>query len=594
TYTTRGNLLTERDPKGNQVTYSYAAIPNCPNLSANASDLYRTGMQRGGITSVLLQWAYQHKCVSGLPEQATDPNSLVTTTDYDRYGRPLTIKQGTSPNDSSLGLTTNLYFEDRNVAGDQLTDYGIATATDVTAAGDQRTVTVHHYDKLGRLRLAQQFETKPTSLAAAAADETAGIKTETKYIFNSGRNAVLVSNPYRTASDPTLGWTATRRDKLGRPCSVETFDGSTEPTLAQNCAPSSGATGSTQYAYDATSTVAQQTITDPAGAARVFQQDALGRLITVIEDPTSANYTTTYEYNLRDNLTGVTQGATARGFVSSSLNRLLTASNPESGATSYSYDLAGNLVSRTMAGGVTRTSTFDDQHRVLTHGYNDGTAAVAYSYDTALTADRPAGCADTGPKGRLANVTNGAFTAFYFYNQLGHAVCSRQRVQTYDPFDFLYTNTAQGEWATVQYPSGRTLTTAFDDAGRPASLAGNFPYASNLQYAAHGAVGQVTLGNGTVETSSYNGRLQLADLKLGSSPGQAGQGTSDRWWLQNCYTDADPCVGSGPANNGNVRYQRLTVLNGTSVKTVYRYDGLNRLKLANETPTSSSTPLCPD
>ena len=167
-------------------------------------------------------------------------------------------------------------------------------------------------------------------------------------------------------------------------------------------------------------------------------------------------------------------------------------------------------------------------------------------------------------------------------------------LDSYDPFDFLYTLTPQGEWAAVQYPSGRTLTTAFDDAGRPLSLAGNFPYASNLKYAAHGALGQVTLGNGTVETTGYNGRLQLTDLKLGSSPGQAGEGTSDRWRLENCYTDADPCIGSGPANNGNVRYQKLTVLNGTPVATVYWYDGVNRLKLANEKPTSPLNPLCPD
>jgi RHS repeat-associated protein len=53
-------------------------------------------------------------------------------------------------------------------------------------------------------------------------------------------------------------------------------------------------------------------------------------------------------------------------------------------------------------------------------------------------------------------------------------------------------------------------------------------------------------------------------------------------------------VGSGPANNGNVRFQKLTVLGGAPVETVYRYDGLNRLKLANETPTSPSNPLCPD
>ena len=57
-YTPQGNLLTETDPNANTVSYSYDTISGCPDPGADSSDLYRTGMQRGGVTSVLLQWTY--------------------------------------------------------------------------------------------------------------------------------------------------------------------------------------------------------------------------------------------------------------------------------------------------------------------------------------------------------------------------------------------------------------------------------------------------------------------------------------------------------------------------------------------------------
>jgi len=567
TYTPQGNLLTETDPNGNTVLYSYDAIPGCPNPGADSSDLYRTGMQQGGVTSLLLLWTYEYKCVSGLREVATDPNGLAVTTEYDRYGRPTLRDEG--------GLrATGVTYDDQNL--------WIVTQEDVAAAGDNRNVRVARFDQLGRLRLTQQLE-QAVSAAAAGADDSLGILSETKYQFSSGINAVIVSNPYR-ASDPgapTRGWTATRRDAAGRVCAVETFPGVAEPLLAQNCAPSSGAAATASYAYDAAAAMTEQTITDPAGALRVLQSDVLGRLLAVIEDPGSENFTTAYSNDLQDNLIGVAQGATARSFAYSSLGRLLSAVNPESGTTTYSYDGNGNLLTRT-AGGVTRTSSYDDQDRILTQSYNDPTPAITFTYDTAQTADRPAGCSgDTGPKGRLAKVTNGSFATFYFHNQLGYAVCTRQTVQTYDPFDFLYSPTPQGQWTTVEYPSGRTLATAFDDASRPVSVAGASPYASGVEYAAHGSLGQMTLGNGTVETAEYNAFLQLTSLKLGSSAG-----ASDRWLLQNGF----PAAG----NNGNVLSQTVTVLNGAPLGAEYAYDGLNRLKLASEEPTSPSSPVCPD
>ena len=91
----------------------------------------------------------------------------------------------------------------------------------------------------------------------------------------------------------------------------------------------------------------------------------------------------------------------------------------------------------------------------------------------------------------------------------------------------------------------------------------------------------MTLGNGTVETADYNAHLQLTDLKLGLSAG-----ASDRWRFENGYAAA--------GNNGNVLSQTVTVLNAAPTTTQYGYDGLNRLKLANEEPTSTSNPVCPD
>jgi hypothetical protein len=65
---------------------------------------------------------------------------------------------------------------------------------------------------------------------------------------------------------------------------------------------------------------------------------AVGRLITVVEDPSGLNVTTTYGYDVLDDLFSVAQGSQARLFVHDSARRLTSAVNPESGTISYGYD----------------------------------------------------------------------------------------------------------------------------------------------------------------------------------------------------------------------------------------------------------------
>ena len=89
------------------------------------------------------------------------------------------------------------------------------------------------------------------------------------------------------------------------------------------------------------------TSTDESGRVKKRHVDGLGRLDTVIEDPTSLNYQTTYTYDVGNNLTGVNQSGQTRTFIYDSLNRLLQARNPESNTTTYTYDPAGNLLTKT-------------------------------------------------------------------------------------------------------------------------------------------------------------------------------------------------------------------------------------------------------
>src|SRR5262249_18415998 len=135
------------------------------------------------------------------------------------------------------------------------------------------------------------------------------------------------SNPYRPASETPL-WTTTQYDALDRIIQVTMPDANIVTT---------------SYGGN------QTTVTDEAGRSRRSTSDALGRLTSVLEDPNGLNYATTYDYDALGNLLHVLQGVQTRTFLYDGLSRLTSATNPESGALSYSYDENGNLLSKTDA-----------------------------------------------------------------------------------------------------------------------------------------------------------------------------------------------------------------------------------------------------
>jgi YD repeat-containing protein len=271
---------------------------------------------------------------------------------------------------------TQTTYEDSNLR--------VVTERDLSQPGLGGIVSATEYDQLGRVYLTRQLET-PNSTQADWDNDSEGIRTQTQYRYGTGASYKLVSNPYRSTSDATMGWLLTTYDTDGRVTGTQYFSGAAQPSPWGN---NGTTTGSTSTAYGVNTSSANgavlgqtMTSTDEASTTRQSTMDSLGRLAQVVEDPNGLGYTTTYSYDAMDNLIGVTQGTETRTFTYDSLKRLSRATNPESGTIAYTYDNDGNLVTKTDAARTTCFGNFsgsscdgsgiDSLNRTTLKTYND-------------------------------------------------------------------------------------------------------------------------------------------------------------------------------------------------------------------------------
>ncbi len=509
-YDLAGNVLQAKDANGNSTSYSYLDSPGggygatgCA-TGPTGSHAFLTQITNAKVQKTNLEW----DCNIGKPVTITDANNAATTAAYEDLLDRLTLV-----NTAAVSSVQYSYPSTTTVV----------TNRDRNAAGDGQIQTDIMYDGFGR------------PVQSVLHEDSTTIQSDTEY--DALGRVWRVSNPYRsTASD----WTTTTYDALGRVTQVEYPDGSV---------------ATTSYTGNVT------TAADEAGKVRVLTHDALGRLTQVVEDPSVLNYSTAYAYDVLDNLTDVTQGAQGRSFSYNSLGRLWSATNPESGTTTYTYDNNGNLASKTDARNVTTTMSYDELNRVTEKSYNDSnptTPTVTLEYDTSVSIS----CSgDSAPLGRLTKSTAGGVEQAYRYDAAGRVIASQQTVDS-TPYRFCYSYVPAG-LASIKYPSDREVATSYDTAGRM-TAAGS--YATDISYEAHGGVSSLHMGNGLTETRSYNDRLQPLTIATGSL-------------LTLTY-------GYGSANNGNVMSQTISPLNAMQT---YSYDGVNRLTYAAEGTNWSQT-----
>ena len=578
TYNSYGMPLTTTDANGNvtQITYGNVAGP-----SGNVTDLYPTQTVAAYGTSIARTSAAVYDFYTGLVTTATDvDNNVSVVTEYDALGRPTKVRSAAG---TPLEAWTTTTYDDINRM--------VIVRSDLETKGDGKKVATQFYDQLGRVRLAKTLEDASTQ---SATNETDGIKVQTRYKTILGYTYQLTSNPFRASSatsetDPTMGWTLATAWSDGKRSEIQTFSGAGLPSAFGGS--NSNSTGIVRTDIDADRVL----VTDQAGKQRISKTNALGQLKDVWEIMSASDsatesvtfpntsiaygYKTSYSYDTLNNLTTVNQGVQTRSFTYSSLSRLLSATNPESGSISYRYDSNGNLTNKVDARNITTSYAYDALNRVTQRTYSGEsgytTPTVSYFYDNLPNA-----------KGKLTKVSSSVSTTEYTaFDILGRVTAHRQTTDG-TAYTTGYIYNLGGVMIEQTYPSGRVVKHVLDNNGALETVkskknanAGFFDYAKNFTYNAAGAVTSMQLGNGRWESTQFNSRLQPTQIALGTV-----QNGTDKLKLNYEYG------ASAAANNGNVTKQTITVpgLAQPFIQT-YAYDELNRLASATETNNGSQT-----
>jgi RHS repeat-associated protein len=535
---------------------------------------------------------------TGLVTSATDANGRTTTFEYnDPLNRP------TKVNRPDGGWTSTSYNDDP-------ANIYVRTQTLQQTSPSQVILDAYQYfDKLGR------------SVRSFASEGATYLTSDTQYDV-LGR-VWRVSNPYRTTTlsdpvNPTNKWTTNTYDYLSRITAVTTPDGSV---------------ATTGYGYSLTAGYlgVMVTGTDPKLNTRSSITDASGRLIQVIEDPTGTALQTNYTYDVLNNLRKVEQGSQLRYFGYDSLSRVIRTraieqtvnaalnwTDPVTGynggwTTGVSYDINGNVTSRTDARNVTTTYGYDALNRNVTVRYSDGTKDIDRHYDGAING-----------KGRLwylnwdpnNNTRFDTFVAIDEYDVMGRPKNYRQHFLTSGvaspQFNVTYTYNLAGQVTSETYPSGHTVSYVYDGAGRINNYSGNLgdgttrTYSAGISYSEFGGMQQEQFGTQTplYHKLHYNVRGEQWDTRLSTVAWNVDEWNWNRGAIVDYYAPQEltcqtaQCHSdTGPLNNGTVVQSQYWIptddqtsgYNWTEDR--YAYDSLNRIKSVNEYHGSSTASL---
>ncbi|MGV8074546.1 MAG: SpvB/TcaC N-terminal domain-containing protein [Syntrophobacteraceae bacterium] len=316
----------------------------------------------------------------------------------------------------------------------------------------------------------------------------------------------------------------------------------------------------TQTAYAKTRT----TVTDPNGHIKTAVKDSYGRLSAVEEysaEPACNPCTTSYGYDARGNLTGVTD---AKGnhttIVYDDLSRKTGMTDPDMGTWTYGYDANGNLIVQQDANGNIMNFVYDSLNRAIRKYSSDSTIDVYYYYDEGAAADNV--------KGRLTRSEDASGNTRYYYDKFGKA---KKTIKTVDTES--YTSEASYDYlgrpltVTNPFKTGETpevITYQYDAGG---NLSDVLNYAAYSDYNALGQVGKITFQTGTTTTYGYYPLTnKLESVVTTPPPPQAGK-------LQDLAYEYDSV--------GNVK----KITDSTNLQSIqvyeYGYDALDRLDWAN-------------
>jgi RHS repeat-associated protein len=519
-----------------KVTPPVAALAETANYDAY-------GMRMGLITSVL------------------DPNGQTTSAEYDPLGRQRKLIK---PGDTSASPSVIMTYDDMASPFRYFVEPKDPTGT--------RPI-IKFYDGMGR-----EIQTKSESV-----DGLKHIVVDKQY---DGVGNVLkqstpheVSNPTNrdaqfwgyVAPDASVLWTTNQYDALGRTTRVTSPDSTY-----------------TEMAYGVRGNERKVVTIDAKRHKKAHYSDVLGRLVEVgdyVNEGDATPYsTTTYGYSPLDLLTSVLDGNSKSTTVSyDSLGRKTSVADPSMGTWSYVYYPNGQLQRQNDAKGQWIEFDYDTLDRLWQKRYSDSTR-VQYWYDGGVSGYYNAG--QRTAMGRYDAFGNEVTATWFNYNTRGQQAKVDYRIGQLSATlrTFQYNYDSADRVSSVVYPSGETVSYAYDAAWRQTSVCGTTCYASSAQYTALDQPASFTFGNGLVQNYGYEPVMKrLQTLRVGTSANPTS--VSSRTYGYDAVGNVQDLNSTTTGENQHFTYDHLdrlnrwTVMSGTTttVDQSYTYDKLGNI-----------------
>jgi RHS repeat-associated protein len=516
--------------------------------------------------------------------QTTGLNGETMTMTYDRIGRPAAA---TSPYSMGNGTTATYAYSNS----------GVIPVFQQESGPDGVTITT--LDGVGRPIHTQRGNTANVDSSTSFVDTVyAPYACAPLGMINKA------SQPYANGATPK--WTTYTYDGIGRTLTVQQPDGASTTT----------------YSYSGN----QTTATDPAGNWKQFAKDVQGNLITVLEaDPNNAplgTQMTSYTYDWMNNLIGVTMTrgvapnavTQTRTFVYADFGLLTSATNPENGTVTYTWNSDNTLQYKHDAKGQDTVYTYDNQKRLtmmqryptgkanaedqcqrVTYTYDNGPYDNAYTqFGLGRLTSASYGPVNSAGASCIPGVSPTTIQEIYSYHPAG-AVTQKTLLATRAsnrlPLQVSYAYDTWGRNSTVSYPMAAPFNSSTYTVGpttftynyyfeRALSLTdgNNWTWVRNAQYdyANRLTSFQYLAGAGvySTRTLAYNDNSQITSIGWSTPSGYGPTGSIAYGF-------------STTQNNGKL----AQAVDGVSGETItYGYDALNRLISAVSNPTSGGTP----
>jgi RHS repeat-associated protein len=406
-YDALGRKTSETDAAGNTTTFAYDAKGNLISVTDALNNITRFEYDsnnnrtanvdaRGNRTT----FAYD---LAGRLTSKTMPNGGAETYVYDANGRQ-TAKADAKGVTIQNAYNANGRLLSKSYPDGTLTTFTYNNAGSRISASDARGTYSYDYDSRNRLTK----QTYPDSQAITYGYDSTGrlhtissLAGTIEYIYNSSGRLKEVKDPQGSVTSFTYD-PAGNRTGLSYPNGTNVSYGYDANNRLNSLTHRNTATQTlSSYAYTLGSIGNRTRIDESTGISRVYEYDKLYRLTKEqVTDPANTQtFTADYSYDavgnrLNKTTTPYSQPAVSNDYTYNSADQLVT----ENGVT-YTYDLNGNLETKTDASGTT-TYTYDYDNRLIRVAAPSGISS--YIYD---------------PDGNRVEVTNNADTTRYLVDK---------------------------------------------------------------------------------------------------------------------------------------------------------------------------------